>query len=272
MRVLPPPNPAPAEVRAVCEAFCQLVDEAAPGLLEGLYLHGSLGFGEWYVGTSDVDFVAVLSRRADREVADVLDRVHGDLQLHFPTPSFDGMHLTWDDLAQAPDACPDVPCTLGGHWETEGRMDVNPVTWHELGLNGMVMRGPGLAEVPLWSDQRALRQYTHDNLAAYWSETADSLVQFPSEAGKPEMVTWMVLGTSRLHHLLATDELTSKSGAGIYALDAFGERWRRLVAEALCWREQRMVSGTYQGREDERAADVIEFSQMVVERGLAIPV
>ena len=35
---------ATVEVRAVTDTFLSLADEAAPGLVEGLYLHGSIGF------------------------------------------------------------------------------------------------------------------------------------------------------------------------------------------------------------------------------------
>ena len=53
----------PSDVQQVTGLFLDLVDEAAPGLVEGLYLRGSLGFGEWYAGRSDVDFVAVTADR-----------------------------------------------------------------------------------------------------------------------------------------------------------------------------------------------------------------
>lgn len=262
----------PTEVATVAGAFCDAVDERSPDLLEGLYLHGSLGFGEWFAGRSDIDFVAVLSRPADETLTRMLEQVHADLQTTFPVPSFDGMHLTYADLAADPALCPERPCTLGGHWEDWGRVDINPVTWHELARHGVHVRGPALGEVELWTDRQVLRHYTHDNLAGYWQDTAEGLAQFPAEAAKPEMVAWMVLGTSRLHHLLRTDELTSKSGAGVYALEEFGTRWRSLLTEALCWRERGVLSGAYDGREGMRASDTIEFSAMVVETGLAIPV
>ena len=42
-----------------------------------------------------------------------------------------------------------------------------------------------------------------------------------------------VLGVSQQHYTLATGEITSKHGAGRYALDAFPPRWQRLVAACL---------------------------------------
>ena len=260
----------PHEVRTVCEAYLALVDEAAPGLVEGLYLHGSLGFGEWYAGRSDVDFVAVTSRRPDTATVRRLEQVHDRLGETFPRPAYDGFYATWDDLARPTDRCPDVPCILGGQWRDEGRFDVNPVTWHELARHGVTVRGPQLDQVGLWTDQQALRAYTHANLTEYWAGEVSSLRQFSAEAARPDIVAWCVLGVPRLHHLLATDRLTSKDGAGRHAVDAFGERWRPLVAEALAYRATGERAGAL--ADDRLSAEVIEFTDLVVRAGLEIPV
>ncbi|GAB3880031.1 hypothetical protein GCM10029964_033420 [Kibdelosporangium lantanae] len=49
---------------------------------------------------------------------------------------------------------------------------------------------------------------------------------------------WAVLGVSRLHHLLHTGTMTSKCGAGRYALREFDPRWHRIIAESLHLRTQ----------------------------------
>lgn len=261
----------PAQVRQVTGTFLSLVDDAAPGLVGGLYLHGSLGFGEWYDGRSDIDFVAVLTQRPEA-VADLLREVHARVAETFPWPPFDGFHLTWDDLARPSYDCPDVPCTQAGYFHEEGRLDVHPVTWHELAGHGVAVRGPEPGQVDIWTDQAELRRFTHDNLRSYWLEQAESLRRFPAEAGRSDIVAWCVLGVSRLHHLLARNTLTSKLGAGRYALDAFDERWRPIITEAMSIRALGEPSGRYDGDPAQKAQDTIEFSEMVVQAGLAIPV
>ncbi len=264
----PAPNWPPREVGTICETFLAYADEAAPGLVEGLYLHGSLGFGEWIAGRSDIDYVAVLAARPDRATTALLRTVHERLAGTFPTTSYDGFHPTWHDLAQAPSACPDVPCTQGGEWKDEGRFDVSPVTWHELARHGVVIRGPRLEDVKIWTDQQALRAHTHENLESYWAEQARALRRFPDEAARPDLVGWAVLGIPRLHHLLATDRLTSKSAAGRYAVDAFGEQWRPLVNEALAYRSSGQLAGELTTAE--LSEQVVEFVDLVLARGLAI--
>lgn len=258
----------PTEVWLVCDTYLSMVDEELPGLVEGLYLHGSLGFGEWHAGRSDVDFVAVTADRPDEATVARLRDVHDRLGETFPTPAYDGFYCTWDDLAAPTVNCPDVPCILGGTFKEEGRFDVNPVTWHELAWHGETVRGPQVADVDVWTDLAALRSYSHDNLGTYWAEQARALAQFPAEAGRPDIVAWCVLGIPRLHHLLATDRLTSKDGAGRYAVDTFGEEWRILVAEALSYRATGERIGVLP--DAALAAQNIAFADLVVREGLAI--
>ena len=260
----------PGPVEHVTRLFLSLVDESAPGLVEGLYLHGSLGFGEWYDGRSDVDYVAVLAERPDAATVELLRGVHDAVATTFPYPSFDGFHLTWEDLAGSPYACPDLPCTQAGLFHEEARLDVHPVTWHELARHGVTVRGPAPEEVGLWTDDAELRRYTRDNLGSYWREQADALARFPAEAGRPDIVTWCVLGVSRLHHVLATGTLTSNTGAGRYAVDAFPATWRPLLSEALAWRVVGETSGFYDAAPQRRADETIAFTDMVVRDGLAL--
>lgn len=261
----------PDQVRTLTSLHLDLADEVAPGLVEGLYLHGSLGFGEWYDGRSDVDFVAVTAARPDAATTARLRAVHERVGETFPRPSYDGLYVTWADLARPPADCPDVPCTLAGEWRV-GRVDLNPVTWHELAWHGVHVRGPALDEVELWTDTEALRAYSAANLRDYWAERVRLLRQHPDEAARPDIVEWFVLGVPRLHHAIVTGRLTSKDGAGHHAVATFGERWRPVVAEALTHRALGEPSGRYDGREARLAEEVAAFAELVLETALAINV
>lgn len=57
--------PLPPLVHSTTSTFLAAIDASAPGLVEGLYLHGSLGFGEFFPDRSDVDFAAVLAERSE---------------------------------------------------------------------------------------------------------------------------------------------------------------------------------------------------------------
>ena len=46
-------------MESVVNAYLRSIDEEAPGLIEGLYLTGSVALGEFRASTSDIDFLAV---------------------------------------------------------------------------------------------------------------------------------------------------------------------------------------------------------------------
>ena len=262
--------PPPPEVTAITCRFLELIDASAPDLVTGLYLRGSLAFGEYFPGQSDVDFTAVLAERPGAGQLAALAWAHAAVQDAYPGPQFDGFHLLRADLAGPPAQCPDLPCMFDGSFRPAARLDVNPVSWHELARRAVVIRGPALAEADVWTDDDALQAYSHDNLTSYWAGVGQRLRADADAAVTPWTVAWCVLGVSRLHHLLATGALTSKSGAGRYALTAFEPRWQSIVREALRARERPADASEYEGDPDSRGRDTKEFTCMAIESGLAL--
>ncbi len=260
----------PAEVTAITSRFLELIDASTPGLVTGLYLRGSLGFGEYFAGSSDVDFTAVLAGRPDAARLSALAAAHAAICDAHPRPHFDGFHLMSADLAGPPDRCPDLPCMFEGAFIRAARTDVNPVSWHELTRHSVVIRGPRLTSADVWTDEAALRAYSHSNLTSYWTVIAGRLRKQPAGAATPEAAAWCVLGVSRLHHLLATGTMTSKSGAGRYALTAFDSRWQPIVGEALRARERPLEASAYDGEPAARGRETTAFTEMAIEAGLAL--
>ncbi|MDQ2880922.1 MAG: hypothetical protein M3Y48_06590 [Actinomycetota bacterium] len=96
------------------------IDAHAPGLLEGLYLTGSVAMGDFQPGralsrrgpsgasASDIDFVAVTSRPLTKLDVTAVNRAHAQLARNRWRASFDGLYLTWSDLPRDP---ADVACS-----------------------------------------------------------------------------------------------------------------------------------------------------------------
>jgi hypothetical protein len=255
----------PEPVESVCSDWLSLVDQRSPGLVTGLYLRGGLAFGEWLPGPSDVDFVATLSRRPDDAALDALRSSHARLLEHHPDLPFDGMHVLAADLTVDPDECPDVPCVLHGFFEDEAREDLNPVGWHELAERGITVRGPAVEGIGVWTDAERVRSFTRENLDTYWRSNAELLAARPQEGEAEETCCWCVLGVARLHHLLVTGELTTKSGAGRWALAHLDERFHRVLREALRVREG--GADEYAADRAQRGLDTAAFTAYVVEQG-----
>ena len=252
----------PDEVVAVCDTFLASVPD---GLVTGLYLRGGVGFGEWVPGRSDVDFVATLAHRPSASEVDALRRAHEVVAASHPGVPFDGPHLLAEDLRADPRGCPDVPCVLHHLFEEEQTVHDGVVCWHELARHGVTVVGVPHHELGIWTSQDALVGFTRDNLDTYWRSNAEALAAMPREGASEDACEWCVLGVARLHHLLVTGEMTTKSGAGRWGLDHYPERFHRVLREAL-----RIRSGggdEYRGDDGARGTDTAEFTAYVVARG-----
>jgi hypothetical protein len=280
-------------VATAAVAYLEAVDGAAPGLVDGLYLTGSAALGDFRPATSDVDFVAVTTRALGTTDHSALVRAHDRLRACLPRLVFDGIYVTWDDLARG-------PSLRRGSNVRDGRFDSNangpgdPVTWRTVARYGVVCRGPEPATVRIWADAGALAAWTLANLDSYWRRLLDRASRpgdrwyLLSHMGWGAV--WIVLGTSRLHFTLATGEICSKESAGEYALGAFPEYWHRVVRETLRIRRAdrarpngasacseamdwlRIRSGSLYATPLARRRDVLAFGEMAITDAMSRPV
>ncbi len=258
----------PDVVQALTDDFLTAVDSEAPGLVEGLYLIGSVALADFQPRTSDVDFVAVTAERPDAGGIAALERAHRRLRAHWPRPFFDGIHVSWDDLGRAPAVCQAGPFAHAGRFGAADRFELNPVTWHVLAHHGVAFRGPPASTIGVWTDRDMLAGWTLDNLESYWRRWGQARSRLLSPAGISSLAagaaTWAVLGVSRLHYTLATGDITSKYGAGQYALGRFDARWQRIIRESLRLRRGEVSASLYQTAFGRRR-DALAFLSMVID-------
>lgn len=247
----------------VVGSYLAMVDAEAPGLVEGLYLEGSVALGDFRPHASDVDFVAVTASPPDTAA---LHRVHARLRERHPRPFLDGIYLTWDDLAHEPASAVGRPTCHESHLRSPGAAGkCNPVLWHTVARHAVACRGPATFDV--WTDPAALAAWQHDNLDRYWTRWVSKASRLVSRGGlfslTGDAVVWVVTGVSRLHYTLATGEITSKDGAGRHALRVFPDRWHRVVDESLRIRRAEPGRSLYRNPLARRQ-DALAFATMVI--------
>jgi hypothetical protein len=235
----------------IADVYLARADAVAPGLVQGLYLEGSTALGDYREGVSDVDFVAVTARQPETEV---IRAVHAGLPRR---PIFDGCYVTLDDLRRDPRSLP--PGTAVHERRVNPSTPRSLVTWHVLAQGGVAVRGMDAPEV--FTDWPGLAELTLENLESYWRPWARRMRVSPVGLSG-WAVTWGVLGAARLRHTLAAGRVTSKTEAGRFAVDTYGPRWERIVAEALRLR----LGGPARYREPfTRRADLLSFLTTVLD-------
>ncbi|MFC3995012.1 nucleotidyltransferase domain-containing protein [Nocardiopsis sediminis] len=259
-------------VQALAEVFLRNADLEAPGLVQGLYLTGSVALGDFRPHSSDVDFVVVTPDRPTAPQRDSLRRVHARTRSQIPSPQFNGVHVTWADLAEDPASCGPVPSMVGGRFKEQAAADVNPVTWHVLATRGVTVRGPLPVELEVWDEPESLRAWSLGSLDEQWRRWRAKAGRLVTPRGLAALgslaPSWSVLSVSRLHFTLRTCETTSKSGAGMYALHAFPERWQRIVNECLRVRRGGRLPSLYASSLARRRA-ALDYIEMVLDDALA---
>lgn len=255
------------QAQETVDAYLEAIDAEAPALIEGLYLVGSVALGDFRPHHSDVDFVAVTGGRLESTGYAALERVHDRLSARGSRPFFDGIYVTWADLAGDPADASPGPYTHEGRLHPEGRSERHPVTWRTLAQAGVCCCGPALADTTIWSDPAALAAWTNNNLDAYWQhmlEPGSWLTQRGGLAGLSAYACeWCVLGVSRLHYTLATGQITSKDGGGVHAQAAFDAEWQPVISESLRIRRAGKRRSFYRSP-FARRRDLLGFLEMAI--------
>jgi hypothetical protein len=221
------PAPDPRLSNHVCEVvecYLQDMDQAAPGLIEGLYLTGSVALADYRPGTSDIDFVALTSRSLEAGELAALGAVHAGLPA---APHLDGVYLDRTAFEAMLDDERVVPHVVAGKLQSDQPCgELNPVLWLTLVRYGIPLR-KAQNEVRLrTTDPARVRQWNLANLRSYWRPLAAKIRR--ALTGQDTEVSvdaaglvWAALGPARLHYTLTTGDVASKARAGEYAAQRF---------------------------------------------------
>ncbi|WP_419953315.1 aminoglycoside adenylyltransferase domain-containing protein [Methylobacterium sp.] len=245
------------------DTYLAAVDGAAPGLVEALYLVGSAALDDFRPGLSDLDFVAVMAPRAGDGHLTSLAEVHARLDENEGVPTLDGLYATWDELRAGPLARTAGPCVERGRFVRSGRRSRDPMTWCVMRDAAVTVRGPLCAGTGAWRDPGGLDRWLAASVDRHWrpwlSQALSALHRGEPSLLDDDDVEGVVLGLCRLHYALATGQVPSKSGAGLYGLIAFPARWRPLVDEALRIRREPGATPRYPDAR-RRRDDVLAFA------------
>jgi Nucleotidyltransferase domain. len=265
----------PSQVHEALTLYLERMNEQEDGLLQGFYLYGSIALGDYYAHCSDIDFVAVTDKRlTDRQYA-VVSNVHKEVEKRFPKSRMGGIYVTWDDLGKLHTDIEPFPYYTDGRMKRAGYFELNLVTWYELKHHGIRLIGPAVDALELTIDREKFIQNMHVNLNTYWMNWMDkavsrlrpySLLVWLSDSP----IEWGVLGITRLWYTFREHQVTSKVGAGEYAMKQVPERWHTILQEAIRIRRGGGVS-YYRSRKQRKTDALAYMAYMMKECNAMFP-
>lgn len=255
-------------VARVVESYLADLEASVPGLVEGVYLTGSVALGDFHEAWSNIDVVTIVRETPDTEQQTRLADVHERAATAQPRPRLDAFYLRWADLAQPPSRETTLGLRAHGTVVHAGANWVPPiVTWHELAEHGLHVHGPSLEGHSIALDPDALRDWCLDDLRQHWTPWWYRSASLFSGAGFGSLGTWApaagVLGVTRVHYTLVTGRLTSKCGAGEWAAGVCEPEWRRLLQECLRIRNRPHRKSLYASPFGRRR-DALRFMDLVM--------
>jgi len=211
-----------------------LTDILGDGLV-GLYLTGSLTYGDFDRGSSDIDYLAVLEQPITARQRQALVQLHAEIGRRYPEwrERIEGSYVTRQMLPNIrPPGVGRPYVNGGGFWEPD------PPYGNEWLLNLYVLRECGIALIG--PEPAALvgpvaiadvREASRRDLVEEWLPKADDAAAFADS----HLQAYATLTLCRILHRAANDSVASKRVASAWVRERYGEPWRSLVARAEQW-------------------------------------
>lgn len=255
------PEPIPALIEPVVNNYLKMVEDRLPDFVTGFYLQGSLALGAFNPELSDIDFIALVSRSWNEQDIVRLRELHNVLQAIYQRWPLEGIYVRMEDLAQGGNAAIPHLIQLKGKLKPGTHLELNHVDWWLLKQRGIRLKGPEIEALELKVEWDLLLAGMKHNLNTYWmayTRRPDRIAWLFTEYG----VAWAVLGVLRQYYSFKENDITSKSGAGEYALTQLPPEWHRLIREALNLRQQDTKS-FYRTRTG-RAVEAFRFMKYII--------
>lgn len=227
----------PDVIQPLLQSYLHSLEKEVPDLVKAIYLHGSVALGAFDADQSDIDFVAILSRRCTDDDQARLRKIHQAVAAEYPRWQLEGGYVQAEDLGKPQNEIVPYPAFHDGKWQAAGHFEANDVTWWVIKNRGIALLGPNPQALDFTVDWEVLLQNMRDNLNTYWATWTKNPI-YMAYLLKDEAIQWAVLGVLRQYYSFQENAITSKIGAGEYALQKLPVEWYPIVQEALNIRAQ----------------------------------
>lgn len=261
-------NNIPEKVSVVIKDYFNLIEVELPNFLEAFYIYGSVSLGAFDYGFSDIDFITVVKRKVTDSDIHILKDIHKEIKRRFPKTDLMGLYVMENDLKLHHINEKTCPCFIDGIFKGFEKFEKNSIDAYQLKKYGITIKGPAIQTLDYTVDWDILIHNMRDNLNTYWLNWMNSCVKFPSiryigSFVSLGMIEWGVLGVSRLYYTFREKDMTSKVGAGEYALRTVPQKWHKIINESMRLRKNRKNS--YYKSIFQRRKDALNYMEFIIQ-------
>ena len=203
--------------------------------LIALYLTGSLTYGDFDRGSSDIDFLAILGSSLSDHQRGKLRELHAGIGERHPEwrERIEGSYITRDMLPNI------LPPANGRPYINQGDFwDPDPPYGNEWLLNlyvlhecGIALAGPDPKALIGAVDIDLVREASRRDLMEDWVPKIDD----PDFFEDSHLQAYVTMTLCRILHRATHDGVASKRVASAWVKETYGEPWRSLVEKAEAW-------------------------------------
>jgi predicted nucleotidyltransferase len=225
------PTPYP-DLNAALARFLAEVQTVLGERFVGLYLHGSLAYGDFNPQTSDIDFLVVTADDLPGKMLALLKTMHARLRTSGLTwaTRLEGAYIQRQALRRYDPANAQHPWLgVDGHFAIEQLSSEWIIQRWILREKGIAVAGPPLKSMidPVSPDD--LRQAVRGSLREWWSPPFPSPERFQSG----EYQAYAILTMCRSLYVLEHGRVASKPESARWVMKTLGQPWVALIEQAL---------------------------------------
>lgn len=244
------------DVNQVLELLTTGLTEMLGEQLAGLYLTGSLTYGDFDKGSSDIDFLAVLNKPLTDQQLEEIKQLHSRIGAAVPfwAKRLEGSYITTDMIQKKEQPEVERPYVNGGTIKLCKYGKEWIINLYALQETGVAIVGPEPANmfprVTIDDVREASKQDLHDD----WQPKLDDPKAFnPDGYDGNHLKAYTVLTMCRILHRAQNDGIASKRVASGWVKQAYPE-WAGLVERAEQWQHGKTMS------RDDQVRDFIRFT------------
>lgn len=213
--------------------------------LVGLYLTGSLSYGDFDRGSSDIDFLAVLMGPLSEDQLREIEKLHSKIGKEYPEwqKRIEGSYITQEMLSGTKPPTQSRPYVNAGKiWHF-----VYGYEWilnlHSLYESGITLFGPDPKDIISPIKIEDVRVASQKNLLNEWQTKLEDPTPFKSDDyNSSHLQAYAVLTMCRILYTANNKDVVSKKVAATWTKNTYGKQWRSLIEKAENWKHGKKLN------------------------------